>query len=116
MNTPQTLFSSFESEKSDEELTLENASQIKGLEIHYDFITLEEEKLLLKNIDEQNWLEDLSRRVQHYGYKYDYRHRSIDKNFYIGEIPQYMQFLVERLKERGFVVFPKNRNEYKYSF
>ncbi|PTT72603.1 MULTISPECIES: alpha-ketoglutarate-dependent dioxygenase AlkB [unclassified Chryseobacterium] len=103
MNTPDTLFPSSEFEKSDLELSLENASAIKGLELHYDFITPEEEAKLLKHIDEQTWLEELSRRVQHYGYKYDYKHRSINRDFYIGQVPEYMQFLLNRLEEKGLV-------------
>lgn len=99
MNTPDSLFPEFEA--SDLELSLKNASQINGLELHYNFITPEEEQFLLKNIDEQHWLEELSRRVQHYGYKYDYKHRSVNKNFYIGKIPEYMQFLLKRLQEKG---------------
>ncbi|MCF2221067.1 alpha-ketoglutarate-dependent dioxygenase AlkB [Chryseobacterium sp. PS-8] len=103
MNTPDPLFPSSEFEKSDLELSLKNASAIKGLELHYDFITPEEEISLLKHIDEQSWLEELSRNVQHFGYKYDYKHRSINRDFYIGDIPEYMQFLLKRLQEKGFI-------------
>jgi hypothetical protein len=46
-------------EKSDKELTLENASQIEGLKIVFDFISQEEELSLLNNIDESTWLFDL---------------------------------------------------------
>lgn len=103
MNNPNNLFPLFENDKTDLELSLKNACAINGLELHYDFITPEEEQFLLKNIDEQNWLEELSRRVQHYGYKYDYKHRSISNNFYIGQILEHMQFLLNRLKEKGLI-------------
>jgi alkylated DNA repair dioxygenase AlkB len=102
-------------EKSDKELTLENASQIEGLKIVFDFISQEEELSLLNNIDESTWLFDLKRRVQHYGYKYDYRVRKIDHSFFIGEIPIWMKFLCERLYTKGIIDFIPDQaiiNEY----
>lgn len=102
-------------EKSDKELTLENASQIEGLKIVFDFISQEEELSLLNNIDESTWLFDLKRRVQHYGYKYDYRVRKIDHSFFIGEIPIWMKFLCERLYNKGIIDFVPDQaiiNEY----
>lgn len=48
-------------------------STIPGLTIIEDFISEEEEKELLNYINQQNWLNSLSRRVQHYGYEYDYK-------------------------------------------
>ena len=40
-----------------------------------DFVTEREEARILDRIYDAHWLCDLSRRVQHYGYRYDYRHR-----------------------------------------
>ena len=48
------------------------APDISGLQYIPDFIARDEESALIANIDEQPWLNDLKRRVQHYGYKYDY--------------------------------------------
>ena len=101
--------------KSDKEVTLENAQQIKGLKILFDFINKEEEKELLNNIDKSNWLTDLKRRVQHYGYKYDYKARRIDQSFFIGEIPRWMIFIYERLKQQKIIDFVPDQaiiNEY----
>ena len=53
--------------RSDKEVTLENTQQIKGLKNFFDFISKDEEKELLNNIDKSIWLTDLKRRVQHYG-------------------------------------------------
>ncbi len=44
-----------------------------GARLIYDFITEDEETRILQRISEAPWLTDLSRRVQHYGYRYDYR-------------------------------------------
>jgi hypothetical protein len=54
-----------------------NVDQISGLTYIPDFITPIQETKLLNIIDQQPWLTDLKRRVQHYGYKYDYKSRSI---------------------------------------
>jgi alkylated DNA repair dioxygenase AlkB len=40
-------------------------------------------------------MDDLKRRVQHYGYKYDYRSRSVDLSMYVGPLPE---FAVEAAK------------------
>jgi alkylated DNA repair dioxygenase AlkB len=101
--------------KSDKEVTLENAQQIKGLRIFFDFINQEEEKELLDNIDKATWLTDLKRRVQHYGYKYDYKARRIDQSFFIGKIPMWMRFLSDRLEQQKIIDFVPDQaiiNEY----
>lgn len=101
--------------KSDKEVTLENALQITGLKILYDFINKEEEQELLDNIDKSVWLTDLKRRVQHYGYKYDYKARRIDQSFFIGEIPSWMNFLSDRLQQEKIIDFIPDQaiiNEY----
>ena len=101
--------------KSDKEVTLENAQEIKGLKILFNFISEEEEKELLNNIDKSNWLTDLKRRVQHYGYKYDYKARRIDQSFFIGEIPKWMKYLSDRLQQQKIIDFVPDQaiiNEY----
>ena len=101
--------------KSDKEVTLENAQQIEGLKILFDFISKDEEKELLNNIDKSTWLTDLKRRVQHYGYKYDYKARRIDQSFFIGEIPTWMKFLSDRLQQQKIIDFVPDQaiiNEY----
>lgn len=101
--------------KSDKEVTLENAQKINGLKIFFDFINKEEEIALLNNIDKSNWLTDLKRRVQHYGYKYDYKARRIEQSFFIGEIPTWMRFLSDRLQQQKIIDFVPDQaiiNEY----
>ena len=51
-----------------------------GLEYHRDFLTASEEARLLTHIADSEWLTDLSRRVLHFGYKYDYTSRSLRRN------------------------------------
>jgi len=50
---------------------------IPGLKYIESYITKEEEHELLAKIDESQWLIDLKRRVQHYGYKYDYKSKKL---------------------------------------
>ena len=73
--------------------------QVPGLELHLDVITPEQEQKLMEWIDAQPWLEDLSRKVQHYGYRYDYRARSIDVSSRLGDLPQMLQRLATHLSD-----------------
>ncbi|MCU0440030.1 MAG: hypothetical protein MUC49_19255 [Raineya sp.] len=66
---------------------------IKGLTYLENFISEEEEKQLINQIDKAVWLNDLKRRVQHYGYKYDYKKRKIDASMRIGELPDWLKNL-----------------------
>jgi hypothetical protein len=45
----------------------------RGIALHYikDFVSANEEAALLSAIDGEPWRQDLKRRVQHYGYRYD---------------------------------------------
>ena len=44
-----------------------------GARLVRDFVTPAEERRILQRIGEAPWLRDLDRRVQHYGFRYDYR-------------------------------------------
>lgn len=48
-------------------------------------------------IDTQTWLSALKRRVQHYGYQYDYKARTISSDSYLGALPHWLGDLQERL-------------------
>src|SRR5262249_12082482 len=53
-------------------------------------------------IDHNTWSTELvSRRVQHYGYKYDYRARQISSGMYLGGLPNFTVPLTSRLVEDG---------------
>jgi alkylated DNA repair dioxygenase AlkB len=76
---------------------------------------LEEEHKLIEIIDTQKWLPDLKRRVQHFGFKYDYRSRLIDKSYFLGVIPDWMNFIIVRMKEKEIIDFNPDQaiiNEY----
>jgi alkylated DNA repair dioxygenase AlkB len=70
---------------------------IPGLTYVPNFISSDEEDSLLLQIDTQPWLTDLKRRVQHYGYKYDYKSRSIDSSMELGPLPLWASDLSDKL-------------------
>jgi alkylated DNA repair dioxygenase AlkB len=72
-------------------------AKVSGLKYIPEFITKEEHQQLWQAINNQTWLTDLKRRVQHYGWKYDYKARSIDYSMYLGELPIWAQNIGERL-------------------
>lgn len=66
-----------------------------------DFISGEEAGCLVNTIDEQPWRSDLKRRVQHYGYCYDYKARQAREVDYLGPLPPFLKVLAERLTHAG---------------
>lgn len=67
--------------------------------LHYipEFITPEEQQELVTAIDQNPWRSDLKRKVQHHGWVYDYRRRTVDPQDYIGPLPPWAQKLADRL-------------------
>jgi alkylated DNA repair dioxygenase AlkB len=93
----------------------QDIQQIKGLEYHKNFIKYSEQQKLIEIIDSQFWLDDLKRRVQHYGYKYDYKRRNIDKSMHLGEIPDWCKNIGIKMQAYGIIDFMPDQvivNEY----
>ena len=74
---------------------------ISGLIYIPDYITSDEETSLLKTINKQKWDNTLSRRVQHYGYLYDYKARTVTVDMYLGTLPKWLNDLAVQLEEDG---------------
>ena len=72
---------------------------IHGLRYIPDYITEDQHDWLLDQIDEQQWLDDLKRQVQHYGFKYDYKARKVNYDMHIGELPEWLKRLSQKLYE-----------------
>ena len=70
---------------------------IHGLSWLENFLTPQEESDLVAQIDAAAWLDDLSRRVQHYGWRYDYKSRKISTDMRLGPLPPWAAQLAERL-------------------
>ncbi|MEN9613521.1 MAG: hypothetical protein RLZZ628_4335 [Bacteroidota bacterium] len=76
---------------------------IEGLTYIPAFITVEEQQNLLESIDKNEWLNDLKRRVQHYGYKYNYRKRNIDLSMKIGALPNWAIQIGQKLLAQDLI-------------
>lgn len=88
---------------------------INGLNYIDQFISAEEEQMLLVEIDRVQWLTTLKRRVQHYGYRYNYSSRKADKSDYLGKLPEWSDFLLEKLFKNNFILYKRDQlivNEY----
>lgn len=57
---------------------------------------------LLGLIDGRLWMNDLKRRVQHYGWRYDYSARFVTENMRAGPLPYGIKDVAERLRSRGW--------------
>jgi|SRR4028118_1425327 Alkylated DNA repair protein len=73
------------------------ANSIIGFQYISDYITQYHHNLLIQQIDTQPWLTDLKRRVQHYGYKYDYKAKAINQSLHLGDLPDWLLNLAQRL-------------------
>ena len=79
------------------------AGEPPGLMYRPDFISVDEEAMLLDCIDRAEWITDLKRRVQHYGWRYDYNDRRVDQSMRIGKLPDWAQELGRRLVNEGLM-------------
>lgn len=89
---------------------------IEGLSYIPKFIDAATEEALINSIDTQPWLLDLKRRVQHYGYRYDYKARNITPDLKLGDIPSWLQSYCRKLnKDNLFETIPDQVivNEYQ---
>lgn len=74
---------------------------IPGLTYISEYITVEQERAYLDQIRIATWNTELKRRTQHYGYKYDYKRRTVDQSLYLGPLPVWLQAIAERLQAEG---------------
>lgn len=64
-----------------------------------DFVSEDESHRLMEAIDESPWRTDLKRRVQHYGWRYDYRERRVTEEMRLGPLPEWLLPLAESIGE-----------------
>lgn len=74
-----------------------------GLLTVLDFISVDEERKLLQHVECGRWLDELSRRVQHYGWKYEYKSKRVKRDAYIGPLPEWASELAHRLLAGGIL-------------
>lgn len=76
---------------------------INGLRLIGGYVSRNDERHLLQMIDANRWMTDLRRRVQHYGYRYDYKARAIDPSMHLGDLPDWANNIGKRLLRDGLV-------------
>lgn len=62
-----------------------------GARVICDFVSDQAARRLLATIDASRWRTDLKRRVQHYGWRYDYRARQVTKEMRLGPLPDWLR-------------------------
>lgn len=80
----------------------EPPARIPGLSLIQNFIAESEENEILRKIDQSDWSNELQRRVQHYGWRYDYKSRKIDPSMHIGPLPEWANDIARRLVDGGY--------------
>jgi alkylated DNA repair dioxygenase AlkB len=70
---------------------------VPGLTYLAGYILQSDETALLAAVNAEPWLSDLRRRVQHHGYRYDYKARKVDPSMYLGPLPEWAHALAARL-------------------
>ncbi len=73
------------------------APNIPGLQYIPCFLTDAEQAATVRYIDNLPWRDDLERRVQHYGWRYDYRARGVGADMRIGPLPGWLRAIGQRL-------------------
>ena len=75
-----------------------------GVVYEPEFLRSDECERLLADIDarDEQWRDDLRRRVQHYGWRYDYKARAVTADMRIGPLPDFIRPVAERLREGGW--------------
>ena len=83
--------------------SVQSTDCIPGFTLIADFLTEAEEEEICDEIDLSPWSSELQRRVQHYGWRYDYKAKQIDPTMRIGPLPNWAKKIAQRLFESGHV-------------
>ena len=73
-----------------------------GLYYAPSFLSVTDQRQLLEEIDANEWSLELKRRVQHYGYRYDYKARRIDQSMHLGPLPALAISIVNMLQSTPY--------------
>ncbi|MCO5574040.1 hypothetical protein L7F22_027818 [Adiantum nelumboides] len=85
----------------------EEASEmgIPDLYLFKNFVGECEEQELLAAVDEQPWQALSKRRVQHYGYEFQYKIRNVDVMQHMGKLPEFTDMIVKKISALAEVVY-----------
>ncbi|KAJ7953307.1 alkylated DNA repair protein alkB-like 8 [Quillaja saponaria] len=70
---------------------------IPGIYLVHDFVSSEEEEVLLQAVDGRPWKGLSKRRVQHYGYEFCYDTRNVNTRHRLGELPPFVSPILQRI-------------------
>ena len=92
-----------------------DTSAVEGLRYVPLYASRELEATAIAAIDAGEWRTDLARRVQHYGWRYDYKARRIDRSSYLGPLPPWAAEIASQLALDGRMATPDQLiiNEYE---
>lgn len=76
---------------------------VPGLTYVPDYINVEVQQQLLNLIDQQEWSIKSGRRVQHYGYQYDYHNGLLASTRDLGDLPEWLSDLANRFANDGLI-------------
>lgn len=74
-----------------------------GARLRRDLIDVDEEAALLAFLDAGDWSTELQRRVQHFGYRYDYKAGRVTADSYLGPLPPPVSRMAGRLVRAGLM-------------
>ncbi|WP_395774269.1 alpha-ketoglutarate-dependent dioxygenase AlkB [Agrobacterium pusense] len=66
------------------------------------FLSPQEEAATATILDAGEWSTELKRRVQHFGYRYDYKARAVAPDAYLGPLPPWLGVFAKRLMKDGY--------------
>jgi alkylated DNA repair dioxygenase AlkB len=81
---------------------MEKTHHIQGLQFIENYISADESQALQVCLDQGVWNTDMKRRVQHFGYRYDYKARSVSQSDRLEDWPVWADDLAGRLYEDHF--------------
>lgn len=76
---------------------------ISGLIYLQNYISDHHHAWLIGQIDSQVWDTSMKRRVQHYGYRYDYKARNVTDEMYLGDLPPWLERIAQQLNDDGLI-------------
>ena len=76
---------------------------IKGLTYIPNFISAAHHDKIIKWADSHPWDNTLKRRTQQYGWKYDYRAKTVTRDAYLGDLPTVLLRIAARLHDNGLI-------------
>ena len=80
-----------------QECRMYEVPEIRGLYYRHGFLDDDTQSELIGRIDAGQWRRDLERRVQHYGWRYDYRARAVTPDMDLGALPAWVENVATRL-------------------